>query len=175
MRQNTPQAALPGGYEATHTLTSQAGYKNTVGDRYRIRESFRLEKTSEIPTSNPSPPHRAHCPRPSVPHPHGSGTPPWTVTPPPPWAAVPLQHCSFGEEMFPNIQPEPPLRADIPWSPYTVTSLCGSPSQFYFPYFFSTALSKQCGTLCCLQSKNMAFPAGETHKAETLHPPQMLF
>jgi len=29
------------------------------------------------------------------------------VTPPPPWAAVPLQHCSFGEEMFPNIQPDP--------------------------------------------------------------------
>jgi len=26
------------------------------------------------------------------------------VTPPPPWAAVPLQHCSFGEELSPNIQ-----------------------------------------------------------------------
>ena len=53
--------------------------------------------------------HCAHCPRPSVPHLHGSGTPPGTVTPPPPWVAVPLQHHSFREEMFPNIQPEPPL------------------------------------------------------------------
>ena len=25
------------------------------------------------------------------------------------WAAVPLHRHSFGEEMFPNIQPEPPL------------------------------------------------------------------
>ena len=29
-------------------------------------------------------------------------------TPPPPWAAVPLHHHSFWEEIFPNIQPEPP-------------------------------------------------------------------
>jgi len=34
-----------------------------------------------------------------------SGTPPGMQTPPPPWAAVPLQHCSFGEA-FPNTQPE---------------------------------------------------------------------
>ena len=31
------------------------------------------------------------------------------VTPPPPWAAVPLQHCSFGVEMFPSLYPELPL------------------------------------------------------------------
>ena len=43
-------------------------------------ESLRLEKTSHIPRLNPSPPHHAHCPRPSVPHLHGSGTPPGTVT-----------------------------------------------------------------------------------------------
>jgi len=28
------------------------------------------------------------------------------VTPPPPWAAVPVHHCSFGEEIVPNIEPE---------------------------------------------------------------------
>ena len=55
-----------------------------------IIESLRLEETSKIPKSNPSPPHRAHCPRPSVPHPHGSGTPPGTVTPPLPGQ---LCHC----------------------------------------------------------------------------------
>ena len=44
------------------------------------RFQFRLEKTSEILKSNPSPPHRAHCPRLSVPHPHGSGAPPGMVT-----------------------------------------------------------------------------------------------
>ena len=53
-----------------------------------------MEKSSNIPKSNPSPPHRAHCPQPSVPHLHSSGTPPGMVTTPP-WAAVPLQHCSF--------------------------------------------------------------------------------
>ena len=26
-----------------------------------------------------------------------------------PWAAVPLQRCSFGGEIVPHIQPEPPL------------------------------------------------------------------
>ena len=35
----------------------------------------------------PAHPHHAHCPRPSVPHPHGSQTPPGTVTAPPPCAA----------------------------------------------------------------------------------------
>ena len=51
-------------------------------------------------------PHRAHWPQPSVPHPHGSQTPPGTVTAPPPWAAVPMHHRSSWADIFPNIQPE---------------------------------------------------------------------
>jgi len=43
---------------------------------------------------------------PSMPHLHGSGAPPGMVTPPRPWAAVPMHHPSFGEEIFPNIQPK---------------------------------------------------------------------
>lgn len=72
---------------------------------FRITEWFRLEKTSEIfkPTQ-PTP--RDHCPRPSVPHPHGSGTLPGTVIPPLPGQPL-LAHChSFREWIFPNIQPE---------------------------------------------------------------------
>ena len=44
------------------------------------------------------------------------------VTPPPPWAAVPLHHHSFTEEIFANIQPEHPLvlLEDIPSHPITV-------------------------------------------------------
>ena len=47
---------------------------------------------------SPTPPHRAHCPHPSGPQPHGYGTPPGLVTPPP-WAAV---QCStaLSEENF---------------------------------------------------------------------------
>ena len=45
---------------------------------------IRAENTSQTPSSPPSPPHRAHCPHPSVPHPHGSGTAPGMGTPPPP-------------------------------------------------------------------------------------------
>ena len=89
---------------------------------HKTIESFRLEKTSEITQSNPSPPHRAHCPHPSVPHPHGSGTPPRMVTPPPPWAAVPLQHRSFGEEMFPKIQ----RGSATSGAPLTPTSMQGA-------------------------------------------------
>jgi len=43
------------------------------------RELWVLSKTPKI---SPNPLHRAHCPRPSVPHLHGSGTPPGMVTPP---------------------------------------------------------------------------------------------
>jgi len=63
----------------------------------RITESLRLERTSEVIDSHhPPTTNAAHCPRPSVPHLHGSGTPPGAVTPPHPWAAVPLHHHSFG-------------------------------------------------------------------------------
>ena len=45
-------------------------------------------------------------PRPSVPHPHSSGTPPGMGTPPPPCAtAAPL----FGDITLPTTQPDPPL------------------------------------------------------------------
>ena len=49
---------------------------------------------------HPQPPHHVHCPRPSVPHLHGSGAPPGMVTPPPPCAAVPLQHHSLEKKLF---------------------------------------------------------------------------
>ena len=77
---------------------------------HRIIESLRLEETSKIPKSHPNAPHHAHCPQPSEPQPHGSGTPPGTVTPPPPGQCVPMHHCSLGEGIFPNVQPFPPLR-----------------------------------------------------------------
>ena len=68
-------------------------FRDLLPFQHRIIDPWRLEKISKIPTPNPSPPHRAHCPLcPSVPHPHGSGTPPWMVTPPPPWAA---SHSDF--------------------------------------------------------------------------------
>jgi len=60
--------------------------------RVDIRNNFservvRLEKTSEGILSNLNPSPCACWPHPSVPHLHGSWTPPGTVTPPPPWAA----------------------------------------------------------------------------------------
>ena len=66
------------------------------------------------PTISSPPP----CQWPSVPHPYSSWTPPWTVTPPPPWAAVPTNASSlFGEEISPNTQPEYP-----PVQPEAITS-----------------------------------------------------
>jgi len=55
---------------------------------HRTMESLRLEKASKTihPTIS-----SARCPHPSVPHPHGSGTPPGAVTPPLPGQ---LCHCS---------------------------------------------------------------------------------
>ena len=61
------------------------GWRAQKGTELLRTESLRLEKTSEISKSNPNPPHHAQQPHPSVPHLHGSGTPPGT--PPPPWAA----------------------------------------------------------------------------------------
>ena len=55
------------------------------------------------PPTHPTP----TCPRPSVPHLHGSVTPPGMVIPPPPWAAVSMHHCSLRGEMFPDIPPCP--------------------------------------------------------------------
>ena len=42
----------------------------------KIIALLRVEKTP-----SPTPAHRAHCPHPSVPHPHSSGTPPRTEIP----------------------------------------------------------------------------------------------
>ena len=111
-----PGAAMPlapGPATNTHwsiSLRSHHGLIPSLFSYHRTTESLRLEETSQIPRSNPSPP--PPCPLPSVPHPHGSGTPPGMVNPPPPWAAVPLPHCSLGEEIVPNIPAEPPLVQD---------------------------------------------------------------
>ena len=57
------------------------------------------------PLRSPSPTvHLPTCPRPSVPHPHGSGTPPWTLTLPAPQAAVPVPSRSFSKDFLPHIQ-----------------------------------------------------------------------
>ena len=72
-------------------------------------ESLRLKKTSKIPKSNPL------CPLPTS----LSATSPgfWSTSrdgdPTTPWAAVPLQHCSY-KEIVPNIHPETPLRTQVP-------------------------------------------------------------
>jgi len=67
-------------------------------------ESLRLEKASEIPTSTPAHPtmptaHIPQCHIPVLPNTSRNGDPST------PCIAVPLHHCSFGEEIFPNIQP----------------------------------------------------------------------
>jgi len=91
---------------------SRASRPSVVNLIKRLDQSRGLEETSQIPKSNPSPPHHAHCPHPSVPHPHSSGTPPGALTPP-----VPMQCLTtLFEEIFPSIQPEPPpvqLKATI--------------------------------------------------------------
>jgi len=50
-------------------------------------ESLRLERLLRSLSPATIPSHHAYCSCPSVPHPHGSWTPPGTVTTPPPWAA----------------------------------------------------------------------------------------
>jgi len=62
--------------------------------RLSIIGSFRLEKTYKVIKPNST--HCAHCPHPSVPHPHTSGTPPGTVTPHS-LDSHAVQHRSFGE------------------------------------------------------------------------------
>ena len=55
-----------------------------------------------------------------------SHTPPGTVTPPPPWAAVPLHCHSFREEVFPYTQPEPPHVQLEAITPHSITSYLNS-------------------------------------------------
>ena len=64
-----------------------------------VIESLRLKKTSKI-TKHSSCRIPNMLIKPTEPHLHSSQTPPGMVTTPPPWAAVPLHHHSFGEEMF---------------------------------------------------------------------------
>ena len=44
-----------------------------------------------------------------APHPDASSTLPGTVTPPPPWAAIPVPDHSLREKVFPYVQFKPPL------------------------------------------------------------------
>ena len=55
--------------------------RRDANNSHRIIKSFRLEKTPKIPKSKPPYLQHAHCPHPSVPHLHGSGTPLGTVIP----------------------------------------------------------------------------------------------
>lgn len=64
----------------------------------RITESFCLEKPSQIPDTMPTVPHLQVF--------WNTSRDGDTTTA---WAAVPLQHCSLGEQIFPHIQPRPPL------------------------------------------------------------------
>ena len=81
----------------------------------------------------PSTPAAAHYPRPSVPHPHGPGTPPWTLTPTAPRAAVPVPDRSFSRGVLPNIQRGPPLGQleAVPSRPVAVTWGRGRPRPYY--------------------------------------------
>lgn len=65
-----------------------------------------MEKTSKIITSNHHlPPTLSIKLQPSGPHPHGCGTPPRLVIPPPPRAAVSVHLCFYREKIFCNTQP----------------------------------------------------------------------
>ena len=78
---------------------------------FRIIESPRLEKTFKIIQSKSSTYHQYFPtkPCPSVQHLNISWAPPGTVIPPPPWAACSSAWPLSLEEVFPYIQPEPPL------------------------------------------------------------------
>ena len=107
---------LPAGSEGWGQLLL---FPLSVLRRHRITDSLRLEKTTGITESK-------HQPTPTVPtarHPHGSGTPPGTVTAPPPWAAraaaAPLFPNSF---LISNLNlPWPTLRP----SPLILSLLAG--------------------------------------------------
>ena len=108
-----PHRTLPGGPTAGHGLHgSPSGYCCWAGvsaapahrgwlltclweSQDRGTESLGLERPlrSPSPTSSPST-------MPSVPYPHGSWTPPGTVTPPPPWAAHTNAHPFFLRRIF---------------------------------------------------------------------------
>jgi len=96
-------------FQPTQLIHHQGSDSPQITLLHEITESLRLEKTSTIILSNhSSTTNTDHWPHPSVPHLHGSWTPPGMVTPPSPWAAVLLHHHSHCEDSFPSIQPEPP-------------------------------------------------------------------
>ena len=102
-----PCSAVP---RLSSTIPACCPPGSVISSWNRSMEPLRLEKTSEFP----NPPHCAHCLRPSVPHPRGSGAPPGMGTPPHSLGSCAVQHRSLGEEIFPNIQPEPPRRTSKP-------------------------------------------------------------
>ena len=94
------------------TVPGTFSWQETCHSFYKIIDSLRLEKTSKITKSNTNPPNHAHWPCPSVPHLHGSWTPPGTVTPPPPWAA-----CAKALQLLLRIRfAWPKLKARHDWS-----------------------------------------------------------
>lgn len=62
--------------------SGSTSHQQDTNQLHRIIKSFRLEKPSQL--IQPTPTH----PRSSVPHIRGSGTPPWTVTPPEPLSTL---------------------------------------------------------------------------------------
>jgi len=96
---------LVGDRDRCYTQTSYISFRlmltcsvSTLRPIHRIIKSLRLEKTSKNPQPKCSPPPPC-CLRPSVPHLHGSGIPPGTVTPPLPGQ---LCHCitTLSEKFF---------------------------------------------------------------------------
>jgi len=71
-----PAQALPFSMRTLRNLGQILNHGSPVtappSSNHRITESLKLEKTSKIPKSNPSPSHHAHCSRPSASHLHCS-------------------------------------------------------------------------------------------------------
>lgn len=73
----------PPGVDAEHWMGSgSTSHQQDTNQLHRIIKSFRLEKPSQLTQPTPT------RPRSSVPHIRGSGTSPWTVTPPEPLSTL---------------------------------------------------------------------------------------
>jgi len=105
-----PCSAVP---RLSSTIPACCPPGSVISSCNRSMEPLRLEKTSEFP----NPPHCAHCLRPSVPHPRGSGAPPGMGPHHPSPGSCAVQHCSFRECIFPNIQPWLSLGSNVFTSP----------------------------------------------------------
>jgi len=88
-----------GGWAPCEGSSGHAGWLavSSISPAFTFTESLWLERTANVTRSN-QPTHCAHWLCPSMPHLHGSGAFPGMVTPPSPWAAVPLHHCSLTKE-----------------------------------------------------------------------------